>query len=136
MKMLFSPVHMRDRDLPAWKAGEPVIFTVDNRYEFTNLSELTLAWSIGSISMEGFIPILLRDQRADFHSPGSANQAGRCVVASISGRQGSVGDSPSHAIGNRSGACNRASCTSRPAALSARTVLARRPHGALHRRQL
>jgi hypothetical protein len=47
VKMLFSPVHMRDRDLPGWKAGEPVIFTVDNRYEFTNLSELTLAWSIG-----------------------------------------------------------------------------------------
>ena len=47
VKMLFSPVHMRDRDLPDWKAGDPVTFTVDNRYEFTNLSELTLAWSIG-----------------------------------------------------------------------------------------
>ncbi len=48
VKMLFSPVHMRDRDLPAWKVGDPVTFTVDNRYEFTNLSELTLEWSVGS----------------------------------------------------------------------------------------
>ena len=47
VKMLFSPVHMPDRDLPDWKTGDPVTFTVDNRYEFTNLSELTLAWSIG-----------------------------------------------------------------------------------------
>ena len=47
VKMLFSPVHMRDRDLPGWKTGDPVTFTVDNRYEFTNLSELSLAWSIG-----------------------------------------------------------------------------------------
>lgn len=48
VKMLFSPVHMRDRDLPAWKPGEPATFTVDNRYEFTNLSELTLDWSVGT----------------------------------------------------------------------------------------
>jgi len=47
VKMLFSPVHMQARDLLAWKPGEPVTFTVDNRYEFTNLSELTLAWSTG-----------------------------------------------------------------------------------------
>jgi len=46
IKMLFSPVHMRDRDLPGWQAGKPATFTVDNRYEFTNLSELTLNWSV------------------------------------------------------------------------------------------
>ncbi len=48
VKMLFSPVHMRDRDLPAWKSGDPATFTVDNRYEFTNLSELSLEWSSGA----------------------------------------------------------------------------------------
>ena len=48
VKMLFSPVHMQARDLPDWKPGEPVTFTVDNRYDFTNLSELTLAWSVGA----------------------------------------------------------------------------------------
>ncbi len=47
VKMLFSPVHMHDRDLPGWKVGEPATFTVDNRYEFTNLSELTLKWRVG-----------------------------------------------------------------------------------------
>jgi hypothetical protein len=47
VKMLFSPVHMRTRDLPDWKQGEPAVFTVDNRYEFTNLSELTVNWTVG-----------------------------------------------------------------------------------------
>jgi hypothetical protein len=47
VKMLMSPVRIRERDLPAWKPGEPATFTVDNRYEFTNLSELTLEWSVG-----------------------------------------------------------------------------------------
>jgi beta-galactosidase len=47
VKMLFSPVHMQVRDLLDWKAGQPPAFTVDNRYDFTNLSELTLDWRIG-----------------------------------------------------------------------------------------
>ena len=47
VKMLMSPVHLRERNLPEWKRGEPVRFTIDNRYEFINLSELTLEWSIG-----------------------------------------------------------------------------------------
>lgn len=46
-KMLMSPVHMQQRDLPEWKPGQPAQFMVDNRYEFTNLSELNLQWSIG-----------------------------------------------------------------------------------------
>jgi len=46
-KMLMSPVHMQQRDLPQWKTGERAEFPVDNRYEFTNLSELSLEWSVG-----------------------------------------------------------------------------------------
>jgi len=46
IKMLMSPVHLHDRDLPAWKPGEAATFIVDNRYEFTNLAELSLEWSI------------------------------------------------------------------------------------------
>jgi hypothetical protein len=47
IKMMMSPVQMHDRDLPAWKPGDPATFTVDNRYEFTKLSELSLEWSVG-----------------------------------------------------------------------------------------
>ncbi len=47
VKMLFSPVHLPERNLTAWKPGEVATFKVDNRYEFTNLSELTLDWSVG-----------------------------------------------------------------------------------------
>jgi len=47
VKMLMSPVHFHERDLRAWKPGEPAIFTVDNRYEFTNLSELSVEWADG-----------------------------------------------------------------------------------------
>lgn len=48
IKMLMSPVHLRDRDLPQWKPGQAATFTVDNRYEFTNLSELNLEWRLGN----------------------------------------------------------------------------------------
>jgi len=48
IKMLMSPVHLQERDLPAWKPGGAATVTVDNRYEFTNLSELTLEWSVGA----------------------------------------------------------------------------------------
>jgi len=48
VKMLMSPVHMRQRALPGWQPGSPAIFTVENRYDFTNLSELRLEWSLGS----------------------------------------------------------------------------------------
>jgi len=47
VKMFMSPVHLQDSDCSGWKPGDPVTFTVDNRYEFTNLSELSLEWSIG-----------------------------------------------------------------------------------------
>jgi hypothetical protein len=67
VKMLFSPLHLRDRDLPAWKAGDPVTFTVDNRYEFTNLSELTLAWSIG-------------DQHGTFHPDIAPRSSGQISI--------------------------------------------------------
>lgn len=45
VKMLMSPIHFHERDLPNWVPGSPAIFKVDNRYEYTNLSELTLEWS-------------------------------------------------------------------------------------------
>jgi len=48
VKMLMSPVHMNERALPAWRQGSPVTFTVDNRYDFTNLSETNLEWSVGT----------------------------------------------------------------------------------------
>ncbi len=48
VKMLMSPVHLQDRDLPAWKPGEAATLTIDNRYEFTNISELTAEWSVGA----------------------------------------------------------------------------------------
>ena len=47
IKMMMSPVHLQERDLPDWKRGDAVAFKVDNRYEFTNLSEFSLDWSVG-----------------------------------------------------------------------------------------
>jgi len=46
-KMLMSPVHMQQKDLPEWHPGQSAQFAIDNRYEFTNLSELNVEWSIG-----------------------------------------------------------------------------------------
>jgi beta-galactosidase len=48
IKMLMSPIHLQERNLSQWKSGDPVAFNVDNRYEFTNLSEINLEWSLGN----------------------------------------------------------------------------------------
>lgn len=49
IKMLMSPIHFRQRNLTDWHSGQPAAFSVDNRYEFTNLSELTLEWFLGPL---------------------------------------------------------------------------------------
>ena len=48
VKMLMSPVHLQERDYPAWKQGDAATITIDNRYEFTNTSELSVEWSVGA----------------------------------------------------------------------------------------
>jgi len=47
-KMLMSPVRVKERDLHGLDPGQVATITVDNRYEFTNLSELTLEWAVGA----------------------------------------------------------------------------------------
>jgi len=43
-KKLHSPVKILTLQVPVPEAGAPLRLRVENRYEFTNLSELTLAW--------------------------------------------------------------------------------------------
>jgi beta-galactosidase len=47
VKKLHSPIRVLSLALPIPAPGEPVRLTVQNRYEFTNLSELTLRWQLG-----------------------------------------------------------------------------------------
>ena len=134
VKMLMSPVHMQHRDLPAWKSGDAATFTVDNRYEFTNLSELSLEWSIGS-QHGTFIPTSLRalPGKSRFLSEPRPNRAMCCRCASWTIRNRLV--FLPHAIGNCL-APMRTNAQARAPPLSARTFLAGRPHGTLHGRQL
>jgi hypothetical protein len=46
-KKLHSPAKVLTLQAPVPEAGSPLHLQVQNRYEFTNLSELTLAWQLG-----------------------------------------------------------------------------------------
>lgn len=47
VKMLMSPIHLHESDLSAWKPNDAAPVVVENRYEFTNLSEVSVQWSVG-----------------------------------------------------------------------------------------
>ena len=50
IKKLHSPVKVETLNVPVPEAGTPLLLKVQNRFEFTNLSELTLAWELGADS--------------------------------------------------------------------------------------
>jgi beta-galactosidase len=45
-KKLHSPVRVETLHVPVPEAGAPLLLKVQNRFDFTNLSELTLAWEL------------------------------------------------------------------------------------------
>jgi len=49
-KKLFSPIKVITLQVPVPEPGSPLHLSVQNHYEFTNLSELTLAWQLGQES--------------------------------------------------------------------------------------
>jgi beta-galactosidase len=46
-KKINSPVKVKETPLPLPAAGEPINVAVENQYDFTNLSELKIRWTIG-----------------------------------------------------------------------------------------
>ncbi|MCC6124252.1 MAG: discoidin domain-containing protein [Pirellulales bacterium] len=48
VKKLHSPVILKETPLPLPKAGEPIRIPVQNRYDFTDLSELSIDWQLGT----------------------------------------------------------------------------------------
>lgn len=47
-KKLHSPIRIKETPLPLPPAGRPINITVENQYDFTDLSELAVHWKIGS----------------------------------------------------------------------------------------
>jgi hypothetical protein len=66
-KMLMSPLRISEHDLRGWEPGQTATITVENRYEFTNLSELTLEWSYGA-------------QRGSLHPSVAPRSTGRVTI--------------------------------------------------------
>jgi hypothetical protein len=50
VRKIHSPVKVADSPLPAPAAGQPVEVPIENRYDFTNLSEVRMEWSLGDES--------------------------------------------------------------------------------------
>ncbi len=50
VRKIHSPVKVADTPLPMPVAGEPIPVPIENRYDFTNLSEVRIEWSLGDES--------------------------------------------------------------------------------------
>ena len=50
IRKIHSPVKVADAPLPLPAAGEPIHVPIENRYDFTNLSEVRIQWSLGDES--------------------------------------------------------------------------------------
>jgi hypothetical protein len=50
VKKSYSPVHIRERVLAPRPADQPFRIPVENRYDFTNLNELRIEWSLGGVT--------------------------------------------------------------------------------------
>ncbi|MCC6124883.1 MAG: discoidin domain-containing protein [Pirellulales bacterium] len=48
LKKLHSPVKLEESVLPLPAAGEPIRVPVENQFDFTNLAELTIHWTLGN----------------------------------------------------------------------------------------
>lgn len=92
VKMLMSPVHIQQPNLEQWKPSESVTVKVDNRYEFTNLSELAVEWTVGKqrgtlhpdippgASAAVSIPVALETQPGEMLSLRFLDKKGRMVI--------------------------------------------------------
>jgi len=56
-KKLQSPVKIKEGPLPLPAAGQPIRVTVENQYDFTDLSELTTRWQIGGEEGEARVSV-------------------------------------------------------------------------------
>jgi len=50
VRKIHSPVKVADAPLPLPAAGQPIQVPIENRYDFTNLSEVHIEWSLGDES--------------------------------------------------------------------------------------
>jgi len=50
VRKIHSPVKVADAPLPLPAAGQPIDVPIENRYDFTNLSEVRIEWSLGDES--------------------------------------------------------------------------------------
>ena len=55
VKKAHTPVKIQDGPLPVPGAGQPLEVPVENRYDFTNLSEVRIEWALGDES--GIVPV-------------------------------------------------------------------------------
>jgi len=99
-KKLHSPVRIMTLDVPVPAAGEPLHVTIQNRYEFTDLSELTLAWQLAQES-GNLHPAIAPQQTADVAVPVQHSvTAGSHLVVRLLDRAGALVDEESILIGD------------------------------------
>ncbi len=98
-KKLHSPVQVRPLEVPTPALGDPIRLTVQNRYEFTNLSELSLAYQLGEVRGE-LHPDIAPQQAGEVAIPlGHAANPGSHLLIRFVDRNGTVVDEENIVIG-------------------------------------
>ena len=89
VKKTYSPVHIRERILALPPAGQPFRIPVENRYDFTNLNELRVEWSLGAATGTAKVDIGPRSS-GEILIPAAAPIRGKAGVRNLEREIGNV----------------------------------------------
>jgi beta-galactosidase len=87
-KKLHSPVKLKEGPLPLPSAGLPIRVAVENQYDFTDLSELTIRWQLGGESGSAHASIPPHTEGAIEIEPTHAPKAGDVLALEFFDAQG------------------------------------------------
>ncbi|WP_430973801.1 glycoside hydrolase family 2 TIM barrel-domain containing protein [Sunxiuqinia rutila] len=100
MKKSYSPVKIHNQQVDVPEAGQPVRLQIENRFNFTNLSECKIYWEVGT--EQGTVDMVLQPQKTGILNiyTGNSNLDGKILTVRIVSPQGIEVEACAIEIGN------------------------------------
>ena len=99
IKKSYSPVRIGPDRVAAPRAGEPIVLAVENRHDFTDLSECRIDWQIGDETGRAAIELPPRASEILRIRPAAREVSGKILRIDVTSPRGFVIDSTEIAIG-------------------------------------
>ena len=99
IKKSYSPVKVRPEHVPVPAAGAPIVLQVENRHDFTNLSECGIVWRLGDETGRAAMDLAPRRSGILRIRPKTADLAGKTLRIDITSPRGFLIDSYEIAVG-------------------------------------